>query len=197
MNTNQLLNEGDFITKINNTSCNDLMSLKEAKKIIDSTKDKLHLSIARDFVPPSNLSSNISHQAQSSVSTTGAVNNFYKGDDFLTSGTSYSNQNLYVQPPTRNPNLNTNGFDHDKVEASGSAEDKSNLVPRSRRGGEPPPHAQHGQHTPENRNSIYGRSKGPVDEPPRPPPPRAEDYYSSRRQLYEDDPIIQKSKQPM
>ncbi|XP_065163753.1 tight junction protein ZO-1 isoform X5 [Atheta coriaria] len=197
MNTNQLLNEGDFITKINNTSCNDLMSLKEAKKIIDSTKDKLHLSIARDFVPPSNLSSNISHQAQSSVSTTGAVNNFYKGDDFLTSGTSYSNQNLYVQPPTRNPNLNTNGFDHDKVEASGSAEDKSNLVPRSRRGGEPPPHAQHGQHTPENRNSIYGRSKGPVDEPPRPPPPRAEDYYSSRRQLYEDDPIIQKSKQPI
>lgn len=52
------------------------MSLKEAKKIIDSSKDKLHLTIARDMA----ASSNISHQTQSSISTTGAVNNFYKGN---------------------------------------------------------------------------------------------------------------------
>lgn len=76
LNTNQVLVEGDFITKINNTNCNDVMSLKEAKKIIDSTKDKLHLTIARD----QSLGPTISHQAQSSVSTTGAVNNFYKGE---------------------------------------------------------------------------------------------------------------------
>lgn len=72
LNTNQMLVEGDFITKINNTNCNDIMSLKEAKKIIDGTKDKLTLTIARD-------TNNISHQTQSSLSTTGAVNNFYKG----------------------------------------------------------------------------------------------------------------------
>lgn len=37
------------------------------------------------------------------------------GDDFLTSSNqSYSNQNLYVQPPTRNPNLNQNGSSFDE-----------------------------------------------------------------------------------
>lgn len=68
-----MLVEGDFITKINNTNCSDMMSLKEAKKIIDGTKDKLTLTVARD-------TNNISHQTQSSLSTTGAVNNFYKGN---------------------------------------------------------------------------------------------------------------------
>lgn len=73
LNTNQVLTEGDIITKINNTNCNDMMSLKEAKKIIDGTKDKLSLTVSREF------SNNIMHQPQSSISTTGAVNNFYKG----------------------------------------------------------------------------------------------------------------------
>lgn len=75
INSSQMLVEGDIITKINSTSCNDVMSLKEAKKIIDSSKDKLQLTIAKDFMG----SSNVSHQTQSSISTTGAVNNFYKG----------------------------------------------------------------------------------------------------------------------
>jgi len=112
LNTNQSLEVGSFVTKINNSNCNDIMSLKEAKKIIDSCKDKLHITVSRgDYVGPSN----VSHQAQSSISTTGAVNNFYKGDDFLTSSQqSYSNQNLYVQPPTRNPNINQNGSSFDE-----------------------------------------------------------------------------------
>lgn len=75
INTNQVLEVGDFVTKLNNTNCNDVMSLKEAKKIIDSTKDKLHITVSRDF----GFNSSISHQTQSSISTTGAVNNFYKG----------------------------------------------------------------------------------------------------------------------
>lgn len=75
LGTNQVLAEGDFISKLNNTNCNDLMSLKEAKKIMDSSKEKLQITIARDYVGASNSS----HQAQSSISTTGAVNNFYKG----------------------------------------------------------------------------------------------------------------------
>lgn len=170
LNTNQVLTEGDFVTKINNTNCSDLMSIKEAKKIIDSTKDKLHLTVAREF----QVNSNISHQTQSSISTTGAVNNFYKGDDFLTSGQSYSNQNLYVQPPTRNPNLNTNGFD-DKLDSSGPnslPEDKSNLAPRGRLRG---PISDANLSQLDNRNNMgsYGRSKS-REEPPRPPPPRAE-----------------------
>ncbi|ENN70596.1 hypothetical protein YQE_12771, partial [Dendroctonus ponderosae] len=200
LNTNQSLDVGSFVTKINNANCNDVMSLKEAKKIIDSCKDKLHITVARDFAgPPTPF-----HQAQSSVSTTGAVNNFYKGNDFLTSSSqSYSNQNLYVQPPTRNPNLNQNGssFDEkaDPMLASGPNslnDEKSNLAPRGRSRG---PLSEANLNQLDNRNSIagYGRSKGGREEPPRPPPPRVEDYYSSRRQLYEEDPIIQKAKQPI
>lgn len=52
------------------------MSMKEAKKIIDGSKEKLHITVAREYIAASNVSS---HQAQSSISTTGAVNNFYKG----------------------------------------------------------------------------------------------------------------------
>lgn len=79
LTTNQYLVEGDFITKINNTNCNDVMSLKEAKKIIDSCKDKLNFTIARDITN----NASISHQTQSSVSTTGAVNNYYKGTNLM------------------------------------------------------------------------------------------------------------------
>ncbi|KAJ8915042.1 hypothetical protein NQ315_016017 [Exocentrus adspersus] len=182
INTNQVLEVGDFVTKLNNTNCNDVMSLKEAKKIIDGTKDKLHITVSRDF----GFNSSISHQTQSSISTTGAVNNFYKGDDFLTSSPqSYSNQNLYVQPPTRNTNLIQNGGFEEKL-------DQNNSGPNSL------PDEKTNLNQLENRNSIagYGRSKS-RDDPPRPPPPRAEDYYSSRRQIYEDDPIIQKTKQPI
>lgn len=125
---------------------------------------------------------------------------FFTGDDFLTSGhQSYSNQNLYVQPPTRNTNLNQNGGFEDKVDLNSGPnslpDEKSNLAPRGRSRG---PLSEANMNQLDNRNNMgsYGRSKG-RDEPPRPPPPRAEDYYSSRRQIYEDDPIVQKNKQPM
>lgn len=169
LNTNQVLVEGDFITRINNTNCNDMMSLKEAKKIIDGTKDKLTLMVAREFP-------GISHQTQSSLSTTGAVNNFYKGDDFLTSGQSYSNQNLYVQPPTRNNNLNnSNGFEEKQDVNSGPnslPEDKNNLAPRGRSRG-PLSEANLSQLDARNNAGSYPRQK----EPPRPPPPRAEGEF--------------------
>ncbi|XP_045478453.1 tight junction protein ZO-1 isoform X4 [Harmonia axyridis] len=199
LNTNQVLTEGDFVTKLNNTNCHDLMSLKEAKKIIDGSKDKIHITVVRDF----GQTINSIHQAQSSISTTGAVNNFYKGDDFLTSSQSYSNQNLYVQPPTRNPNINPAGYE-DKLEHNNSGpnsllDDKSNLAPRDRSRG--PLTEQNLNHL-ENRS--YGRSKM-REEPPRPPPPRNEGmdgvenhfYGGTRRQMYDSDPIIQKIKQPI
>lgn len=104
----------------------------------------------------------------------------FSGDDFLTSGhQSYSNQNLYVQPPTRNPNLNqNNGFEEKLDQNSGPnslPDEKSNLAPRGRSRG---PLSEANLTQLENRNSIpgYARSKG-RDEPPRPPPPRAEGLY--------------------
>lgn len=103
----------------------------------------------------------------------------FAGDDFLTSGPqSYSNQNLYVQPPTRNPNVNqNNGFDEKLEQNSGPnslPEEKSNLAPRGRSRG-PLSEANLNQLENRNSNSIpgYARTKG-RDEPPRPPPPRAE-----------------------
>lgn len=99
-------------------------------------------------------------------------------DDFLTSPQGYSNQNLYVQPPTRNPNLNTNGGYEDKLEPNSGPnsllDDKSNLAPRGRLR-QPLSEASINQINQINRNSLegYGRSKG-RDEPPRPPPPRVE-----------------------
>ncbi|KAG5898442.1 hypothetical protein JTB14_036524 [Gonioctena quinquepunctata] len=196
LNTNQPLEVGDFVTKLNNTNCNDLMTLKEAKKIIEGSKDKLHVTVAREF----GYNANVSHQTQSSISTTGAVNNFYKGDDFLTSGhQSYSNQNLYVQPPTRNTNLNQNGSFEEKLDQNSGPnslpDEKSNLAPRGRSRG-PLLEANLNQ-VEGNRNSIAGYAWKGREEPPRPPPPRVEDYYSSTRQIYEEDPIIQKTKQPI
>lgn len=105
------------------------------------------------------------------------IKNLFLGDDYLTSQ-SYSNQNLYVQPPTRNPNLNSNtGFNEEKTEPSmspnpGMLDDKSNLAPRGRLRG---PLSEANLSQLDRASSIggYGKSKR-VDEPPRPPPPRAE-----------------------
>ncbi|XP_044740430.1 tight junction protein ZO-1 isoform X5 [Chrysoperla carnea] len=179
--TNQHLMEGDFITKLNNTNCNDLMSLKEAKKIIDGCKDKINIYVARDGAV-----GGVMHQPQSSISTTGAVNNYYnKGEDLFVPNQSYSNQNLYVQPPTRHSHQHTTSYTEE------NAEDKSNLVPRGGR-----------LRGPLNDNVNLSReleaavtNRQHSREPPRPPPPRPEDYYASRRQLYDEDPLLGKSKQ--
>ncbi|XP_043268925.1 tight junction protein ZO-1 isoform X2 [Venturia canescens] len=143
---------GDVLTKISGVAA-DNMSLKEARKLMDQCKDRLSIVVTREA--PTNAQLN--HQG--------------KGDsgEYL-SGASYSSQNLYVPPPTRQP-----------------LEDKSNLAPRGR-----------------SRGPLMDVSLSQLDlpatptvDPPRPPPPRPEDYYSSRRQLYEEDPLIQRTKQPM
>jgi len=62
------------IIRINNTPC-DGMSLKEAKKLIENTKDKLQLVVKREQQP-----SGVGERQQPLL---------------------YSSQNLYVQPPRR------------------------------------------------------------------------------------------------
>lgn len=69
------LQEGDVIVRINNNPC-DGMSLKEAKKLIENTKDKLQLVVKRE------------QQQQSGAGE--------RQQPLL-----YSSQNLYVQPPRR------------------------------------------------------------------------------------------------
>ncbi|XP_046625756.1 tight junction protein ZO-1 isoform X6 [Neodiprion virginianus] len=143
---------GDVLTRISGVAA-DNMSLKEARKLMDQCKDRLSIVVTRETPVPS-------HSHQPSKGESG---------EYL-SAASYSSQNLYVPPPTRQP-----------------MEDKSNLAPRGR-----------------SRGPLLDVSLSQLDlpatptvDPPRPPPPRPEDYYSSRRQLYDEDPLIQRTKQPM
>lgn len=160
------LQEGDIITRVHNTNCNDAMSIKEAKKIIDSCKERLNLAVVRDpgvVISPGSSNNNqsiYSHQQQ--LSNCSNVE-----DNFNTSA--YSTQNLYVQPPTR-PSLST------------LLDDKCNLTPRGRSRGPLTDISLSQLDRPATPpTSGHSRSRSGIDEPPRPPPPRGEDYYSTRR----------------
>lgn len=158
------LQEGDIVTRIHNTNCGDLMSIKEAKKIIDGCKERLSLAVIRDpnalgGLPPSNTSNNLySHQQQ--------LSNCSNVDS------SYSTQNLYVQPPTR-PSLST------------LLDDKCNLTPRGRSRGPLTDISLSQLDLPATPQTAiqHAHSRSTVEEPVRPPPPRNDDYYSTRPQI--------------
>jgi tight junction protein 1 len=153
------LHEGDIITRIQNTNCNDAMSIKEAKKIFDGCKEQLNLVVVRD---PNLVSSNINtnhHQQQQQQQQYMTCSNME--DNFNSSA--YSTQNLYVQPPTR-PSLST------------MLDDKCNLTPRGRSRG-PLTDISLTQLDRPSTPSGHSRSRSGIEEPPRPPPPRGEDYY--------------------
>lgn len=162
------LQEGDIITRLHNTNCNDAMSIKEAKKIMDGCKERLNLAVVRDpnamIIPGSSGNNNIalySHQQQ--LSNCSNIE-----DNFNTSA--YSTQNLYVQPPTR-PSLST------------LLDDKCNLTPRGRSRGPLTDISLSQLDRPATppTTSGHSRSRSGIDEPPRPPPPRGEDFYGTRR----------------
>lgn len=182
------LQEGDVVTRIHNTNTNDAMSIKEARKIIDSCKERLNLVVLRDqhvngaanttAVPPPNNNSTYSHATQ--LSNCSNPEEFYNGN---TSG--YSTQNLYVQPPTR-PSMASPMMSNSNI----SPDDKNNLTPRGRSRGpivdgpmmqlDKPPNSPQVMHS--RNRSISGDNI-------------SEDFYSSRRQLYQEDPL-QRTKQP-
>jgi len=122
---------GDVLTRIGSVAA-DNMSLKEARKLMDQCKDRLSIVITRD--------SSCCHVQQQGKGDTG---------EYL-SGASYSSQNLYVPPPTRQP-----------------LEDKSNLVPRGRSRGP----------LMDVSLSQLDLPATPTMDPPRPPPPRPEGTY--------------------
>lgn len=120
---------GDVVTRIGGVSA-DSMSLKEAKKLMDQSKDRLSIVVTRET--PAN-----SQSQQQSKNDNG---------EYL-SGASYSSQNLYVPPPTRQP-----------------PEDKNNLAPRGRSRGP----------LIDVSLSQLDLPATPTVDPPRPPPPRLE-----------------------
>ncbi|XP_072152652.1 tight junction protein ZO-3 isoform X3 [Bemisia tabaci] len=203
------LQEGDVLLKIN-SHATEGMSLKEARKLIESSKEKLNLTVKREA--PRSL-----YSSESTALQTKGEGNYL---DVLNGN--YSSQNLYVSPPTRQ-----------------QLDDKSNLLPRRSRNplldasmsqlDRPASPSAHHNHSLDNMNSLtnhnslsrenishgshshshsHSRSRSTLEEPPdppRPPPPKPEgirykrrfNYYSSRAQLYEEDPLSQRSKQPV
>ncbi|XP_058454129.1 uncharacterized protein LOC131432084 isoform X3 [Malaya genurostris] len=191
------LQEGDLVTRIHNTNCNDSMSLKEAKKIIDGCKERLTLAVLRDTTNNTlnvGLGGGTSSGMQSPVySHTAQVSNCSNMDENYLNGNggAYSGQNLYVQPPTRPSAMSTLLVD-----------DKSNLTPRGRSRGPltdislqqldrpstPPGATSNRSGDGASNGTGHTRSRSIIDEPPRPPPPRGEDFYSTRRPLHDEKP---------
>uniref|UniRef100_A0A336ME51 CSON015359 protein n=1 Tax=Culicoides sonorensis TaxID=179676 RepID=A0A336ME51_CULSO len=177
------LQEGDVITRIHNANCNDSMSIKEAKKVIDSCKDRLTISVVRGDVTTTNLNSNSGMQSPAYSHTAQVSNCSNIDDNFLSGGPSYSAQNLYVQPPTRTGNP--------------MIDDKSNLTPRGRSRNPLTDISLQQLDRPSTPTGgiNHQRSRSGIDqELPRPPMPRNEDYYSSRRQLYDEDQSLMRNK---
>ncbi|KAG0696711.1 Tight junction protein ZO-2 [Chionoecetes opilio] len=81
------LKEGDVVLRINSTAT-DTLTLKEAKKLLESTKERLSLVVRRD-PPPSMM-------APPDLTVKDVRNAEYSD-----TRPNYSTQNLYVQPPTR------------------------------------------------------------------------------------------------
>ncbi|CAG2165528.1 unnamed protein product, partial [Oppiella nova] len=186
------LQEGDIIVKINTTSTENL-NLKEAKKLIENSKEKLNLVINREQnVNNSRQNENINgySNGQSRYSTANLYDNAIAIKDQTTydniqstNRSNWSNQNVYVQPPTRG-------------DFGQTSDEKNNLLMQSQ--------------------GPSGRNRGPIsdislqqldqpatplltthsrdpslpndsDPPPRPPPPRPN--------TYDDDPLSRRKQQ--
>ncbi|XP_071514342.1 tight junction protein 1 isoform X14 [Panulirus ornatus] len=145
------LKEGDIILRINSNST-DSLTLKEAKKLLDSSKERLNLVVRRD-PPPSML-------APPDLTVKDARN-----PEYSDTRPNYSTQNLYVQPPTRSE-LQRGLYGQDTPDA------KNNLM---RSGYNPGVGMSSGE-------APYGLDdqSSPQDDapPPRPPLPRPEDYFT-------------------
>ncbi|XP_023220297.1 tight junction protein ZO-1-like [Centruroides sculpturatus] len=182
--------EGDVIVKINATST-DAMSLKEARKLIENSKERLQLIVRREAGRRDDASDE-RRRRQWSDGTPFEVPRRQNKDhaenfvDVAGSGLQWTNQNLYVQPPTRG--------DYRSPISPDCNEDKNNLS-----------RMQGGR----NRGPLmdislsqldqpatplltgHGHSRAPIsledeEPPPRPPLPRI-DEYGGRREAFDEE----------
>lgn len=94
------IQEGDIITKINSNSI-DGLSLKESKKLIENTKEKLHLVVRRDANKVGDTPENWSNRYLSETIPNKDAPSSPNFIDISASRPHWSNQNVYVQSPTR------------------------------------------------------------------------------------------------
>ncbi|BES91017.1 Tight junction protein [Nesidiocoris tenuis] len=144
------LQEGDVLLKINN-HLTDGMSLKEAKKMIESSKEKLNLLVRRET--PRSFYAAESTALQS------------KDGNYMDGVNNYTSQNVYVQPPTRlqmddKSNLAPRNRNPGLPTELGSLERPS---------------------TPASHSRSRSRSEDGPDPPRPPPPRTQDYYSSARR----------------
>ncbi|XP_026332082.1 tight junction protein ZO-1 isoform X3 [Hyposmocoma kahamanoa] len=94
----QGLCEGDVVTRINNNPVTDAMTLKEARKLIESCKDRLNLVVTRELIREETVTNG---SYQNNYNSLEATPNVYSGGEQLSSAYSSSGQNLYVAAPVR------------------------------------------------------------------------------------------------
>lgn len=175
------VHEGDIITKINNNNTESL-TLKEAKKLIDNSKDKLHLVVRREphrSVEPQQtwtmrnpMEPSVIHNKDMPSTT---PPNFI---DTTTTRTHWSNQNVYVQSPTRG----------DYRPSSERVDSKNNLTRPQGNWNHLISDVQMNHFENLNHLHMNSHSSGGIEDlapPPRPPLPHL-DEADVRRDLYPD-----------
>ncbi|XP_037080628.1 tight junction protein ZO-1-like [Pollicipes pollicipes] len=177
------LQEGDVVLRINQLAT-DGMTLKEARKLMEAAKERVHLVVRREpggrpALPDSETKESPSHHARESSDVR----------------SNYGNQNLYVQPPTRSdrPDLRSQSM----PPPPRLYDDKNNLNRQNGRSRGPLTEAALGQLEPPLQLNHTPLEEPP---PPRPPLPRdtvdrpltngangshqpqSSDFYDTRRQ---------------
>ncbi|KAJ0172143.1 hypothetical protein K1T71_012116 [Dendrolimus kikuchii] len=95
----QGLCEGDVVTRINNTQVSDGMTLKEARKLVESCKDRLNLVVTRELIREETITNGNYQNNYSSLEA--SPHNAYSTTEPISSAYSSSGQNLYVAAPVR------------------------------------------------------------------------------------------------
>ncbi|XP_076324782.1 tight junction protein ZO-1-like isoform X4 [Tachypleus tridentatus] len=141
-NKDGTLQEGDIIVKINNNNTENI-NLRDAKKFLDAAKEKLQLVVRRENIKTVNNNNNNNLQEiRARLNKETSPTNFI---DVSSTRPQWSNQNLYVQTPTRG--------DLRPPLLSDQSESKNNLTK-----------VQSGR----NRGPLMGISLGHLDQPATP-----------------------------
>ncbi|XP_045779275.1 tight junction protein ZO-1 isoform X4 [Maniola jurtina] len=96
----QGLCEGDVIARINNTAVTDAMTLKEARKLVESCKDRLNLVVTRELIREETVTNGNYQNNYSSLEATPHTT-YPNSGEAMSSPYSSSGQNLYVAAPVR------------------------------------------------------------------------------------------------
>ncbi|XP_013186154.2 tight junction protein ZO-1 isoform X3 [Amyelois transitella] len=109
----QGLCEGDVVTRINNTAVTDAMTLKEARKLVESCKDRLNLVVTRELIREETVTNGNFQNNYNSLEA--PAHNVYSGNnEQISPAYSSSGQNLYVAAPVRGGSNDRRAMSHDE-----------------------------------------------------------------------------------